>query len=694
MILSNSNSHQFTKTLFASHLSSSSASSASTSSSKTTSAKSANPARKTLKRHDSEIFIPRRDSAQVEMKKTKSDLEKLLGLTEDEAEYATKASHQHQSSSSSHSMSVNNKKANKEILDWFTNNMPEAYFRFIDAESRLQHIRCIAAIKLAGADPEMTVKSKDGSKITIIRGTDYPGALADVISEVRRKVNISDLRDFAVFMSNDGSIVLNVFNMKHSINSSSAHSGVIEPVTPVARQIPEKLLEYAAEVQRGTFKDDPHNLHPKPAPYFAVEYLSQYVNCCQEMYISNSSPRRFLKQYQMCVDVLSRGTEESAIDIEHNWGDDPDQSMITIALTNVHPISSLLKAARYLQSKKIDIQRIHIDVVDPPAFMKIGNFVTKVAMIRILTKSWVDPSAKDQSKLSLLSYFQQSKEIEKRFLQELPRAAKWLDDRVLRMIAEKGFEALDAEVFIALCDATHSALAIKDPYAYAKTRIFQVAHGTEISRQISDSIVKLFLDKAKGMDKKTEDAKIEELRGFIRKNVEVDESRTILHKMLDVVAGTIRTNVYDSKRYALGLRLSPKVLTNESDEMRKEPPFGTFFFHGRRFTGFHVRFADIARGGLRVVTPATSELLAVEGVRQYNECYDLAYAQQMKNKDIAEGGAKAVCLVDVVGLNNALSRNEIVRKSVRAMTNSMLDLLLKEEEDEQQQNQSSARKTV
>jgi glutamate dehydrogenase len=77
-----------------------------------------------------------------------------------------------------------------------------------------------------------------------------------------------------------------------------------------------------------------------------------------------------------------------------------------------------------------------------------------------------------------------------------------------------------------------------------------------------------------------------------------------------------------------------------------------------------------------VVTPQNSDLLAVEAVRQYNECYDLAFAQQMKNKDIAEGGAKAVCLVDLIDISSLPSRNETVRKSVKAMVNTLLDLLL------------------
>ena len=33
-------------------------------------------------------------------------------------------------------------------------------------------------------------------------------------------------------------------------------------------------------------------------------------------------------------------------------------------------------------------------------------------------------------------------------------------------------------------------------------------------------------------------------------------------------------------------------------------------------------------------------------MRHYNEAYNLAYAQQLKNKDIPEGGSKAVILME------------------------------------------------
>jgi len=126
-------------------------------------------------------------------------------------------------------------------------------------------------------------------------------------------------------------------------------------------------------------------------------------------------------------------------------------------------------------------------------------------------------------------------------------------------------------------------------------------------------------------------------------------------------------------RYALGLRLDPEVM--EESESHRELPYGVIFVHGRRFNGFHVRFRDIARGGLRLVTPHTPEQLALESARQYDECYGLAFAQQLKNKDIPEGGSKAVCLIAQSEFSD-LGKKFIMRKSVKAFTDSLLDLIV------------------
>ena len=60
-----------------------------------------------------------------------------------------------------------------------------------------------------------------------------------------------------------------------------------------------------------------------------------------------------------------------------------------------------------------------------------------------------------------------------------------------------------------------------------------------------------------------------------------------------------------------------------------------------------VRFREVARGGLRVVLPDSQQTHTAESRRHFNECFRLAFAQQLKNKDIPEGGSKACSILAV-----------------------------------------------
>ena len=73
-------------------------------------------------------------------------------------------------------------------------------------------------------------------------------------------------------------------------------------------------------------------------------------------------------------------------------------------------------------------------------------------------------------------------------------------------------------------------------------------------------------------------------------------------------------------------------------------PFGVFFVVGRDFHGFHVRFTDIARGGIRLLRSATYDEYHHNADSLFEECYNLAFTQNKKNKDIPEGGSKGIIL--------------------------------------------------
>ncbi len=123
--------------------------------------------------------------------------------------------------------------------------------------------------------------------------------------------------------------------------------------------------------------------------------------------------------------------------------------------------------------------------------------------------------------------------------------------------------------------------------------------------------------------------------------------RTILRMAANFVYYALKTNYFRLNYTAVAFRLDPKYLDEipfpfERSKKFPELPYAIFFFKGMHFFGFHIRFKDLARGGLRTVYPDQREKMQFERNNVFTECYGLAYTQHKKNKDIPEGGAKGV----------------------------------------------------
>lgn len=66
----------------------------------------------------------------------------------------------------------------------------------------------------------------------------------------------------------------------------------------------------------------------------------------------------------------------------------------------------------------------------------------------------------------------------------------------------------------------------------------------------------------------------------------------------------LKTNFYQPTKVALSFRLAPDFLPEVEYPIK---PFGMFFVIGNEFRGFHIRFRDVARGGIRIVMSRNKE---------------------------------------------------------------------------------------
>ena len=128
----------------------------------------------------------------------------------------------------------------------------------------------------------------------------------------------------------------------------------------------------------------------------------------------------------------------------------------------------------------------------------------------------------------------------------------------------------------------------------------------------------------------------------------------------------LKTNFYTPTKVALSFRFEPTFLPKLE---YPQPLYGMFAVIGSEFRGFHLRFRDIARGGIRIVKSRSEEVYQLNTRSIFNENYDLAWTQQKKNKDIPEGGSKGVILLDP-------NHQDKGRVAFEKYIDSLLDLLL------------------
>lgn len=165
------------------------------------------------------------------------------------------------------------------------------------------------------------------------------------------------------------------------------------------------------------------------------------------------------------------------------------------------------------------------------------------------------------------------------------------------------------------------------------------------------------------VDEVLDGAKLKELISTTAVN-EHDEMVMMAFRVFN--ASILKTNFFTTTKVALSFRLNPSFLPEHEYPQRM---YGMFLVISSEFRGFHLRFRDIARGGIRIVKSRNKEAYSINARSLFDENYNLASTQQRKNKDIPEGGAKGVILLDV-------NHQDKARVSFEKYIDSILDLLL------------------
>lgn len=158
------------------------------------------------------------------------------------------------------------------------------------------------------------------------------------------------------------------------------------------------------------------------------------------------------------------------------------------------------------------------------------------------------------------------------------------------------------------------------------------------------------------------------LQELISKTVTTQHDRMVMDQFLIFNKAILKTNFYTPTKVALSFRLKPSTDFLPEHEY-PQPLYGMFLVIGSEFRGYHLRFRDVARGGIRIVKSRNKEFYKINARAQFDENYNLANTQMRKNKDIPEGGAKGVILLD-------WNHQDKVSIAFEKYIDSIMDLLL------------------
>ncbi len=481
----------------------------------------------------------------------------------------------------------------EELSARFLETMPSAYFHDIDPQTQLSHIKALIAAEASGISQVMSLRNQEGTEFTFISDQSFPGQLGKFIRQLPDEKPLQAAR---VYTASDGSRVLDVF----SFGEPPDHN----PANPLTQAAIHSVID---RIEAGFPDMDAADLH-------------LHLEGCSTAYLEMTPVEQVVRQFQLAREVRQTGN----VSLDLSADPDASQSHLTLSVPRSDNRLVFERVTEFLGKKQIDIQRAYLDSFGGKNPVSVLSFLVQSSGRSFATDSdiWRDIKA------------------------DLKRLIH-LDDEVISLSRDLDDCSLtDAEILLGLGRLAHQRLVKRDALRFARERIYgTLLRYPALALAIAGHFRSRFSPGA--------EADATALAERINNRVESPDGQMVLMTLLRAADATLRTNFRLEDRSALALRVNPDFFRARG---RPDNPYGVFFVIGHEFDGFHVRFRDIARGGVRIVHPAGQEQYALESERHYDECYGLAAAQQLKNKDIPEGGSKGVILArpgadfDQVGL--------------------------------------------
>ncbi|MBK8454581.1 MAG: NAD-glutamate dehydrogenase domain-containing protein [Thiofilum sp.] len=247
-----------------------------------------------------------------------------------------------------------------------------------------------------------------------------------------------------------------------------------------------------------------------------------------------------------------------------------------------------------------------------------------------------------------------------------------------------GINATFVEAMISFC---HTNLAHNRPDKYTPDTI---AHAFHNHPDITLQLIKLFYARfdPEGTEREATYSQLlaettDLVNTFNTGRRFLDElRRTVFRCAISFTQYCLKTNFFVPEKHALAFRLHPAYLeelgAEFTSDLPNDRPFRITFFFGRRGSGYHIGFSDIARGGWRTLITQGRDDYLNSANTLFRENYVLAHTQHLKNKDIYEGGSKMVAILNAdIGADADKKRQQLYKLQF-GFTNAFLDIFVTE----------------
>jgi len=533
-----------------------------------------------------------------------------------------------------------------QVVPWFFANMPDYYLRTHSVTEQVHHLQAIISGRVVTDNHAVRLASPDGRKITYISpsaGGDLRGDLQTILAGLLGE-HIETAR---IYTTADGQLGLHEFllapqpragSLRAADASSASHSAGIDQFSA------------ALEAMRASGELPEQDMEP-----FAAFLASANLE-----YVEKFDPVRAARHFRLLREI--------------GGGDDTGLLIEQCAV----PGAPATSEGAPLSAEPCDVRRetrIVVAMRHPPAtglLLQIARIMRRLDIV--VHRAYADTFADASGETAIMSFYVSHKgdlilddSALWQNLRKKLRLVKWFAPHELEILAdEESWPIKRIMLLQAACGFAHVFLAKDNQWAYSTQNVVRIVLARRAETAALVDWFEARFDPTLG-EREAAARRLEADAADAVNAVADERERAVLLMIQRFFRHVLRTNYFLETIYGLSFRLDPEFLPPAYRPEGEELPFGIFFFHAPGGLGFHIRYRDMARGGVRVVPTRTQEQFELESNRLYDEVKGLAYAQQVKNKDIPEGGAKAVILLGPLG---------DVGLAVASVINSLLDVVL------------------